>query len=156
MSSSLSFRALLLIGFLGSSVGGLAADSPAEAQSAQLPTRERIRLPRPPAVSLEGRVVDADADVIVTNISADRWQGHLYTGAFVWVHIGGRTLRTRFLEPEAYAELTANSPALEGLDVDVVCTPDESGSVIIVGLGGDLADWLRVKPRMPVLVETVP
>lgn len=120
---------------------------PGTGQSA--PVRERINLRRPPPLSLEGRVVAASADVISTSVSS----GLLYTGDLVLVHISGRTLRTRFLEASAYATLREDPTVQDGLDADVVCTPDASGSVLVIGLGGDIADWLKARPNMRVVLE---
>jgi hypothetical protein len=105
------------------------------------------------AVVAEGHVVATTADAILTSITHDQL-GVVQNHDGLTVRVAGRALTTRFFDAARYAALLGSSEAREGLDVDVVCTVDARGSLVIVGLGGGLGDWLAARSGMPVILET--
>lgn len=105
-----------------------------------------------PAMVAEGHVIATTADAILISITLDRLPD-LQNHDRLTVRIAGRPLTTRFFDAARYTALLSSPEAREGLDVDVVCTVDAGGGLVIVGLGGALTDWLGAKPRMRVVVE---
>ncbi|MBI3109388.1 MAG: hypothetical protein HYY95_28085 [Candidatus Rokubacteria bacterium] len=104
------------------------------------------------AVVAEGHVVATTADAILTSITPDQL-GAVQSHDRLTVRVAGRALTTRFFDAARYAALLASPEAREGLDVDVVCTVDARGALVIVGLGGGLGDWLAARPGTDVIIE---
>jgi hypothetical protein len=49
--------------------------------------------------------------------------------------------------------VVSDPAARKGLDVNVARTLDQSASLVVVGLGGGMAEWLGVKLGAPITVE---
>ncbi len=100
----------------------------------------------------DGQVVGTTADALLTSITRDRL-GDVQNHERLTVRVADRALTARFFDAARYTALRASPAAREGLDVDVVCTVDAGGAIVIVGLGGGLTDWLGARPGMRVVVE---
>jgi hypothetical protein len=145
-------RPLILLAVALTGVWALLATFPAEAQS---PLEQQRLKPRARAAvpALAGRVVSLQNGLIYTSITADWPSAGISGGTALRVRLGGRTLDARFLNPARYAQVVTDPAARKGLDVDVVCTVDRSGALVVVGLAGGLSEWLGLKFGAPVTVE---
>ena len=76
----------------------------------------------------------------------------LEDGDGLQLQVGNRQFFARFVSPERYARLAADSRAAETLDVDIVCTSDASGVLVVAPLAGSLQDVLRLTAATPVTV----
>ena len=135
------------------SVWGLLAASPAEAQSPLEQQRLKPRASVAVTTALSGRVVSVHNGLIYTSITADWPSRGISGGTALRVRVGGRTLDARFLDPTHYLQVVTDPAKRKGLDVDVVCTVDKSGALVVVGLAGGLSEWLGLKLGAPVTVE---
>jgi hypothetical protein len=146
-------RPLILLAVALTGVWGLLTSFPAEAQS---PLEQQRRKPRAPVAvtpALSGRVVSLQNGLIYTSITADWPSARIFGGTALRVRLGGRTLDARFLTPPRYLQVVTDPAARKGLDVDVVCTVDRNGALVVVGLAGGLSEWLGLKFGAPVTVE---
>jgi hypothetical protein len=76
----------------------------------------------------------------------------LEDGDGLQLQVGNRQFFARFVSPERYARLAADTREAETLDVDIVCTSDASGALVVAPLAGSLQDVLRLTAATPVTV----
>lgn len=118
---------------------------------AQSPLEQQRRQPavRP---ALQGRVVSVDRGMIYTSISTDWPSAGITDGTVLQVQLAGKSFNARFLSPDHFTQVLNDPAARRSLDVDVACIPNRDGSLSVVGLSGDLPEWLDLKPGSPVTV----
>jgi hypothetical protein len=144
-------RIVLVIALTG--VWWLLATVPAGAQSPLEQQRLKPRAPVAVTPALSGRVVSVHNGLIYTSIIVDWPSAGISGGTALRVRLGGRTLDARFLNPARYLQVVTDPAARKGLDVDVACTVDTNGALVVVGLAGGLSEWLGLKFGSPVTVE---
>lgn len=144
-------RIVLAIALTG--VWWLPTTFPAGAQSPLEQQRLKPRAPVAVTPALSGRVVSVHNGLIYTSITADWPSAGISDGTALRVRLGGRTLDARFLNPARYSQVVTDPAARKGLDVDVACTVDNNGALVVVGLAGGLSEWLGLKLGAPVTVE---
>lgn len=129
-----------------------AAILPAGAQAPLQEQRQRQWTAPAGTPALAGRVVTVLNGVIYTSITADWPSAGITDGTVLRVYLAGRVFNARFLSRSHYSQVVTDPVARTGLDVDVACTLSQDRSLAVVGLSGDLPDWLGVKSGSPVAV----
>jgi hypothetical protein len=130
----------------GPSVLDVLRPTPAEAQS---PTGGATSAP----LVLRGHVDGVQGWLIHTTVPTSGPGGvSLEDGDGLQLQIGNRQFFARFVSPERYARLAADTRAAETLDVDIVCTSDASGVLVVAPLAGSLQDVLHLTAATPVTV----
>ena len=125
---------------------------PACAQSPLEQQRQKQRTARQGAPALAGRVVSVQNGVIYTSITTDWPAAGITDGTVLRVQLAGRTFNARFLSPTHYSRVLNDPAARKGLDVDLACTVNRDGTLVVVGLAGGLPEWLGVKSGSPITV----
>jgi hypothetical protein len=116
--------------------------------------RERHARSTPPTAVATGEVTGSTADAILTNIRlAEIETAAVQDDDVLQLTLGGRVLTTRYLDSASFAALQTSAEARDAIDIDVICTIDSGGGLIIVGLGGGLGDWLQAAPGSRVVLE---
>lgn len=146
-------RPLILLAVALTGVWWLLATFPAEAQSPLEQQRLKPRAPVAVTPALSGRVVSVHNGLIYTSITADWPSTGISGGTALRIRLGGRTLDARFLNPARYAQMVTDPAARKGLDVDVVCTLDRTGALVVAGLGGGLPESLGSRPGASIGLE---
>jgi hypothetical protein len=113
------------------------------------PTRADAQSP----LVLRGRVDGVQGWLIHTTVpTAVPGGASLEDGDGLQLQVGNRQFFARFVSPERYARLTADTSMSETLDVDIVCTSDAHGVLVVAPLAGNLQDVLRLTVATPVTV----
>ena len=125
----------------------------AQAQSPLEQQRQKLRAP--PAVTpvLRGTVVSVRGGIILTSITtADARAAGITDDTALRLSLAGSAFDARFMSPTSYARVVNDPAARKALDVDVVCTLDSNGTLMVVGLGGGLPEGFGILPGAPVTV----
>jgi hypothetical protein len=126
--------------------------SPLHAQTPLQQHRENLRRGVSSALLLRGQVEDVRNGMVYTTIPTSGPGKTLNDDDVLRVQLGGRSFPARFVTAEHYARLAGDASALGMLDVDVLCTADGRGALVVIPLGGDLRDVVRLTAAMPVQV----
>ena len=104
--------------------------------------------------AVQGVVTAVHAGQIVTSIEwAEVRARDIHDGDLVDVFIQGRALPARVFTPESYGRLHTGQKVIPSMDVDVVATPGGDATLVILGLAGDLADFLGAGAGIPVTLQ---
>jgi hypothetical protein len=152
-------RVLFLIGFIlvAPIVGGQPRPNPRE--NTPLERHREMGVTRStPALVIEGWIAAVQQGAIVTSVSLQDLLAHAVgDGDNVSLEIGGKILAARIVSMPTYLALADNPKAADSLDVDILGVIDDRWEwkerLIILGLGGGTADWLRARPGMPVTLR---
>jgi len=142
----LLITAIVLPCLLPAAILPAGAQTPLEEQRNQPTSRKKA------GAALAGRVVAVHNGVIYTSITADWPSAGITDGSVLQVQLAGRILNARFLSPGHYSQVLTDPAARKGLDVDVACTLNQDRSLAVVGLSGNLSEWLGIKSGSPVTV----
>jgi hypothetical protein len=151
MANRIRLRVVLVIA-VGAACCLSGISLPAHAQSPLYQQRQK-QASTPGGPTLSGRVVSVLDGIIYTSIVADWSSAGISDGTVLSVRLAGRTFNARFLSPAHYSEIATDPAARKGLDVDIACTLDQTGALVVVGLGGGLPEWLGIKPGATVSLE---
>ena len=111
-----------------------------------------------PAPVLRGLVTTVEGGTIVTSVSpADLSTHDVGDGDRISVEVGGKVLSARIASRSTYLGIIGDPAAAEGLDVDILGVVDDrdpgAARLVILGLGGGIAEWLRATPGMAVTLR---
>jgi hypothetical protein len=129
------------------------ATVPAWAQSPLEQQRPKQWAPATGTPALTGWVVSVQSGMIYTSMAADWRSTGISDGTVLRVRLAGRTFEARFLDPATYSRVVTDPAARRGLDMDIICTLDQSGALVVVGLGGGLPEAFGVRAGAPVAIE---
>jgi hypothetical protein len=120
--------------------------------------RERPLNRSTPAPVIKGRVAVVQRGTIVTNVSLqDLLAQDFGDGDHVSLEIGGKILAARIVSMPTYLALLGDPKAADTLDVDILGVIDDrvqgEARLVILGLGGDIAEWLRARPGMSITLR---
>ena len=105
------------------------------------------------ALVLRGHVEAVEGWLVHTSIPVAGAPGAaLEDGDGLQLELGGHRFFARFVSPERYAMLAGNPNARAALDVDIVCTGDGYGTLVIAPLSGDLQDLVALDATTSVVV----
>ena len=148
----------LLIGFiLSAAVASAQSRFPPRGSTPLERSREPAATRAALASVIQGQVARVQPDIIVTTVSSGDLLAHdLGDGDRVSVEIGGKVLAARIASGAAYLAIVGDPAAAESLDVAILGVIDDRGPgerLVIVGLGGGIAEWLSARPGMPLTLR---
>lgn len=119
--------------------------------------RDNVRHSHRTVLQVAGNVATIDSSSqILTNItSAALSEKEIQTSDLVNIAVLGKTLRARIIDTDQYNNLLLDEAMRGTFDVDVVGVISEQGgssNLTIIGLGGELADWLKVRVGSRIIV----
>jgi hypothetical protein len=150
---------LFLIGFILVAPIVSAQPRPMPKGDTPLDRHREMAVSRPnPALVIEGWVAAVQRGTIVTSVSPQDLLTHDFDdGDSVSLEIGGKLLAARIVSMPTYLAVAGDPKAADTLDFDILGVIDDRGlgkaRLALLGLGGNLAEWLRARPGMSVTLR---
>jgi hypothetical protein len=102
---------------------------------------------------LRGRIDEIQGWLIYTSVPTAGTGGvGLADGDGLQIQLGGQQFFARFVSPERYARLATDPKAVESVDIDIVCTSDAQGALVVAPLSGDLRATIPLAAGTPIVV----